>query len=133
MPEEQYPVSSSLEPRPIYHIGPSIKKGCKQYSVVDGVVFKVSILNDDDISLGFGKTSSQCGTFPFVTFMVKNLNVFLALIFFQDILFSVCGVIINDDDFFHEVHSLDLGNQYMKRVTFVINGNNNREFSQVTP
>ena len=131
MPEEQYPMRASQKPGSEHHIGPPIQNGFQQYSVVCGIIFKVSILNDDDLSSGFGKTSLQCGTFTFIVIMVKDLKIFPALIVFQNIPRSVCGAVIDEDDFFLIVHSFDPGNQGTKRVTLVINRNDYGKFNQI--
>ena len=131
MPEEQYPMRASQKPGSEHHIGPPIQNGFQQYSVVCGIVFKISILNDDDLPSGFGKSGPQCCAFTFIVVMVKDLEIFPAFKFFQDIPCSVCGEIIDKDDFFLIVHSFDSRNQGTKCITFVINRNDDGKFNQV--
>ena len=124
-------MSASQKPGPEHNIGPPIQNGCQQYSVVCGIVFKISILNYDDLPSGFGKASLQCGAFTLIVVMVKDLVIFLVFKIFQDIPCSVCREIIDKDDFFLIVHSFDSRNQGTKCITFVINRNDDGKFNQV--
>ena len=64
-----------------------------------GIVFKVSILHDADISSCCREASAQCSAFALIGF-VKNYSYFGVINFTKEISSSILGAIVHDDNLF---------------------------------
>lgn len=80
MPEVQHAMRLTPdEPRPEDHIGTAIQDGLDQSGILIGVVFKIGILNNDQIALARRKPRAQGRALALVMLVQKDGNVGLAL------------------------------------------------------
>src|SRR6185369_493246 len=71
MPEEQHSMRAREETRTVNDIRPSRIDRLNQDSIFSRVIFKIGVLNDDDVACSCRYARAQCGTFALIDFMIE--------------------------------------------------------------
>ncbi len=76
MPEKKNPVRDSAhESRSIHDVGESVLDRLEKLGVLTGIVFQISILDDDHIPVHFSEATIESGTFALVFGLKEDADV----------------------------------------------------------
>jgi hypothetical protein len=132
VPEKENPFAlPSREARPINHVGLFSQDRGKQFRVLLRIIFKVGILDEDDVPSRMGKACAQGRSFALVPVMEKNFADSSSSVILKDFPRTVRGKIVDDDDLpgksFGQGSFLNAGDNLADCGRFVKNGNYNRQ------
>ena len=129
MPEEQHSMRAREETRTVNDIRPSRIDRLNQDSIFSRVIFKIGVLNDDDVACSCRYARAQCGTFALIDFMIENSrarNCACGIEIAKNVAGSIFGTVIDNDDLFVIRRLFDALEDLVNRLLFVINRNDDR-------
>jgi hypothetical protein len=107
-------------------IGAFIQDGLDQFGIVIGIVFKVSILNDNDVPFSNGETSAERCTFSLVEGVMQDTDIFLLRKLLQDFSGAVGGAIVYENNLLLNGNGLNALDELGDGMHFIKNGYHDR-------
>jgi hypothetical protein len=132
MPIEQDAMGTAEEARPIDDIRNPALNGRNELEVVLRLILEIRILDDDDVTAGFLKSSPERGPLSTVRWLKIDLQVVvpgpsgsksMRRVFgqvFQELAGSVGGSIVHDNDFLLDTDGIDPTQDFLDRLAFVV-------------
>ena len=129
VPEIHRLARAAEKTRAIDNRRPSFLDRLEKLWVFARVVFKVSVLDDNDVAADMPEASDQRRAFALIALMIDNFDdtVFFRLDFLQDFHCAVRRAVVDDDNFVHDIHRQHSINQDFDGADLVVTGDDDRQ------
>src|SRR5487761_132980 len=142
MPEEVNALRAAQKPRSVHNIGAAVQDRFNQLGVLSRVIFKIGVLDQENIATGLGETAPQGSAFPLIAFLKQEMHIAQAQIraSVQNFRFRFAGLlqavhlrqpfagsigrsVVNDHDFMRDPNSLHSAQNLLDKLPLVVRGN----------
>src|SRR5262249_9975057 len=123
MPEEEDPVRTTDEAGSIYDVGLVRQYRLDQNGILIRIIFKVGILDNDDVSRDGFKAGPQRSSFPHIARLKNDPQVLTGTKLLEDFAGAIGRKVIHNDDLFGKIYRADTPKNFANSGLFIVNRN----------
>ena len=121
VPEHGHTVSPTEEARAVHNIRNAFFEGLEQFRVVTRIVLKISVLDQQNITLGSEHSRTDSSAFALIFLMQNDVQIFLTFKLFQDVTSAILRAVVHKHNLMDQIGSTDALNDRLNAFNFIIN------------